>query len=206
MEIRPEQQKGRHEHEPPRASGEARGEQEVEVVVEPAKEFDLGAGPGKAISRRVKGGTVGILFDARGRMVAQANTGTPGHINSLAAAGGHLHRMFEGRVVAGDVLITNDPWLSAGHFFDITLFTPVFLVSATTLMCDVPMLALWLGATLAWMHGIERGRTAWLATAAGTMLFNAGPARVGNSACSFAARRGMLPPSVKCAPQSQDTP
>ena len=27
------------------------------------------------------------LFDARGRMVAQANTGTPGHINSLAAAG-----------------------------------------------------------------------------------------------------------------------
>ena len=30
------------------------------------------------------------LFDRRGRMVAQANTGTPGHINSLAAAGGHL--------------------------------------------------------------------------------------------------------------------
>ena len=25
------------------------------------------------------------LFDRRGRMVAQANTGTPGHINSLAA-------------------------------------------------------------------------------------------------------------------------
>ncbi|MFM2163630.1 MAG: hypothetical protein RL325_67 [Planctomycetota bacterium] len=42
-------------------------EQEVEVVVEPTKEFDLGAGPGKAVSRRLKGGTVGILFDARGR-------------------------------------------------------------------------------------------------------------------------------------------
>jgi uncharacterized protein (TIGR01319 family) len=42
-------------------------EQEVEVVVEPAKEFDLGAGPGKPVTRRVKGGTVGILFDARGR-------------------------------------------------------------------------------------------------------------------------------------------
>jgi N-methylhydantoinase B len=26
------------------------------------------------------------LFDQRGRMVAQANTGTPGHINSLAIA------------------------------------------------------------------------------------------------------------------------
>jgi hypothetical protein len=45
-------------------------EQEVEVVVEPAKEFDLGAGPGKPVARRVKGGTVGILFDARGRPLA----------------------------------------------------------------------------------------------------------------------------------------
>lgn len=42
-------------------------EQEVEVVVEPTKDFDLGAGPGKSVTRRVKGGTVGILFDARGR-------------------------------------------------------------------------------------------------------------------------------------------
>jgi hypothetical protein len=45
-------------------------EQEVEIVVEPAGGFDLGAGPGKAVSRRVKGGTVGILFDARGRPLA----------------------------------------------------------------------------------------------------------------------------------------
>src|SRR5512134_1453053 len=66
------------------------------------------------------------LFDRRGRMVAQANTGTPGHINSLAAAGGHLHRLFAGQLAPGDVVITNDPWLSAGHFFDITVFTPVF--------------------------------------------------------------------------------
>ncbi|MFM1803798.1 MAG: hypothetical protein RL136_677 [Planctomycetota bacterium] len=42
-------------------------EQEVEVVVEPEKAFDLGAGPGKPVTRRVKGGTVGILLDARGR-------------------------------------------------------------------------------------------------------------------------------------------
>ena len=45
-------------------------DQEVEVTVEPAKEFDLGAGAGKAVTRRVKGGTVGILFDARGRPLA----------------------------------------------------------------------------------------------------------------------------------------
>src|SRR5580693_2901752 len=56
------------------------------------------------------------LFDARGRMVAQANTGTPGHINSLAAAGESLHKVFDGKLVPGDVVITNDPWMSAGHF------------------------------------------------------------------------------------------
>ncbi|MCW5774414.1 MAG: hydantoinase B/oxoprolinase family protein, partial [Rhodospirillaceae bacterium] len=66
------------------------------------------------------------LFDARGRMVAQANTGTPGHINSLSAAGHALAQRFAGKLVPGDVVITNDPWLSAGHFFDITVFCPIF--------------------------------------------------------------------------------
>jgi N-methylhydantoinase B len=65
------------------------------------------------------------LFDARGRMVAQANTGTPGHINSLAAAGLRLHKIFDGKLNPGDVAITNDPWMSAGHFFDITVFCPI---------------------------------------------------------------------------------
>ncbi|MGA0602919.1 hydantoinase B/oxoprolinase family protein [Caulobacter sp. KR2-114] len=65
------------------------------------------------------------LFDARGRMVAQANTGTPGHINSLAAAGFALHKLFDGKLVPGDVVITNDPWMSAGHFFDITVLCPI---------------------------------------------------------------------------------
>jgi len=49
------------------------------------------------------------LFDARGRMVAQANTGTPGHINSLASAGLALAAHFEGKLVPGDIVITNDP-------------------------------------------------------------------------------------------------
>jgi N-methylhydantoinase B len=66
------------------------------------------------------------LFDARGRMVAQADTGTPGHINSLAAAGETLAALFAGKLVPGDVIITNDPWISAGHFFDITVLSPIF--------------------------------------------------------------------------------
>ena len=66
------------------------------------------------------------LFDARGRMVAQANTGTPGHINSLSAAGFTLAKLLAGKLVPGDVIITNDPWMSAGHFFDITVLSPIF--------------------------------------------------------------------------------
>jgi N-methylhydantoinase B/oxoprolinase/acetone carboxylase alpha subunit len=66
------------------------------------------------------------LFDARGRIVAQADTGTPGHINCLAFTGKYLHDRFGAELVAGDVMITNDPWLGAGHFFDIAIVAPVF--------------------------------------------------------------------------------
>lgn len=37
------------------------------VHVEPARHFDLGAGPGKKLEREVRGGTVGLILDARGR-------------------------------------------------------------------------------------------------------------------------------------------
>jgi uncharacterized protein (TIGR01319 family) len=40
------------------------------VVIEPARGFDCGAGPGKKIERTVKGGTVGLILDARGRPLA----------------------------------------------------------------------------------------------------------------------------------------
>ncbi len=67
------------------------------------------------------------LLDRKGRMIAQAVTGTPGHINTLAAAGAHFVDKFPPDSLSeGDVLITNDPWLSAGHFFDISVVTPVF--------------------------------------------------------------------------------
>jgi N-methylhydantoinase B/oxoprolinase/acetone carboxylase alpha subunit len=76
---------------------------------------------------REAGDLATAVFDAQGRMVAQAVTGTPGHINALAAAGAHFVAAAPPEsLVPGDVLITNDPWLSAGHFFDITVLTPVF--------------------------------------------------------------------------------
>ncbi|QUT07256.1 hydantoinase B/oxoprolinase family protein [Sphingobium phenoxybenzoativorans] len=66
------------------------------------------------------------VFDAEGNMVAQAETGTPGHVNCLEACGKFLIEKFAGNIAEGDVLITNDPWLGAGHYFDITILAPVF--------------------------------------------------------------------------------
>jgi len=67
------------------------------------------------------------IFDARARVVAQTTAGTPGHINSLAEAGRRMSEQYKGRLEPGDVLITNDPWIGAGHFFDITVLAPVFM-------------------------------------------------------------------------------
>lgn len=66
------------------------------------------------------------VFDCRGRMLAQAITGTPGHVNAMAAAVAHfLERFPADGMRAGDHFITNDPWLSSGHLHDITVVSPV---------------------------------------------------------------------------------
>ena len=46
----------------------ADGEQ-AEMTVTPEKGFDMGAGPGKPVTRTVRGGTVGVVLDARGRAI-----------------------------------------------------------------------------------------------------------------------------------------
>lgn len=67
------------------------------------------------------------VFDRRGRMVAQAVTGTPGHINSMATGVVHfLERFPIDTIEPGDVLVTNDPWKTASQLNDITVVTPVF--------------------------------------------------------------------------------
>lgn len=67
------------------------------------------------------------LFDTRGRMIAQSLSGTPGHINAMATSMKHFLTAFPpDRLAPGDVLITNDPWQTAGQINDITITTPVF--------------------------------------------------------------------------------
>ena len=41
--------------------------EEVDISVEPGKNFDMGAGLGKTVKKKVKGGPVGLILDARGR-------------------------------------------------------------------------------------------------------------------------------------------
>ena len=67
------------------------------------------------------------LFDQRGRMVAQAVTGTPGHVNAMATSVHHFLREVPAETLEeGDVLITNHPWQTSGHLNDFTVLTPIF--------------------------------------------------------------------------------
>jgi N-methylhydantoinase B len=67
------------------------------------------------------------LFDTKGRMIAQSLSGTPGHINAMATSMKHFFAAFPpDKLAAGDVLITNDPWQTAGQINDITITTPIF--------------------------------------------------------------------------------
>ncbi|MEP3277983.1 MAG: hydantoinase B/oxoprolinase family protein [Stappiaceae bacterium] len=68
------------------------------------------------------------VFNANGHMLAQAVTGTPGHVNTMAAS---VRAMLEfvpsHSLLPGDALVTNDPWLGAGHVFDFVVVTPAFV-------------------------------------------------------------------------------
>lgn len=67
------------------------------------------------------------IFDLQGRMLAQAVTGTPGHINTMAEAVKTLRSRFDvGGMNPGDIYLTNDPWIASGHLNDFLLMMPVF--------------------------------------------------------------------------------
>ncbi|GHE03124.1 5-oxoprolinase [Defluviimonas sp. 20V17] len=67
------------------------------------------------------------VFDPEGRMLAQAVTGTPGHVNTMAEAVGHfIEEIGPGDMFPGDTYVTNDPWKGTGHLHDITMVSPSF--------------------------------------------------------------------------------
>ncbi|GAA1961333.1 hydantoinase B/oxoprolinase family protein [Amycolatopsis minnesotensis] len=83
------------------------------------------------------------VFDSRGEMIGQSIGGTPGHINAMATGMHHFTAAYPPeRLEPGDVLLTNDPWQTAGQINDITVATPVFargrLVAWFASCCHAP--------------------------------------------------------------------
>ena len=100
---------------------------------------------GFSVSTREAGDVSAGVFDLQGRMLAQAVTGTPGHINSMALSVGHFIEKFPiKKMKEGDVFLTNDPWKGTGHLHDIVVVTPSFkngrvvaLFACTTHVVDI---------------------------------------------------------------------
>lgn len=67
------------------------------------------------------------LLDATGNSLAHSPRSMPVFNLALPRAAKALLAEFgEDQLEPGDVLVTNDPWLCAGHLFDVALVTPVF--------------------------------------------------------------------------------
>jgi len=67
------------------------------------------------------------VYNVDGDMLAQAVTGTPGHVNAMADAVAHFIREIgPDNIFEGDVYLTNDPWKGTGHLHDITVVSPSF--------------------------------------------------------------------------------
>lgn len=102
------------------------------------------------------------VFDLQGRMLAQAVTGTPGHVNSMAESVKHFIRHFPPTTMKpGDIYITNDPWMGTGHTNDFVLTTPCFkngrlvaLFSCTSHLTDIGGIGFGPDATDVFMEGL----------------------------------------------------
>jgi len=82
---------------------------------------------GFSTSTREAGDLSAGVFDLSGAMLAQAVTGTPGHINSMARSVRHFLAKFPVHTMRnGDIFLTNDPWKGTGHLHDFTFVTPTF--------------------------------------------------------------------------------
>ena len=102
------------------------------------------------------------VFDLKGRMLAQAVTGTPGHVNSMAESVKHFIRHFPLETMKeGDAYITNDPWMGTGHLNDFVVTTPCFkdgklvaLFSCTSHLMDIGGIGFGPDATDVFMEGL----------------------------------------------------
>ena len=89
-------------------------------------------------SAREAGDISAGVFDLEGRMLAQAVTGTPGHINTMARSVGHFLEVFPvAQMKDGDIYVTNDPWKGTGHLYDLVVVSPTFMDGRIVALCVV---------------------------------------------------------------------
>lgn len=68
-----------------------------------------------------------VVFDRRGRAIAQGSYSVPSFTGTAAATLAAMLAKYPPQTLhEGDVLMTNDPWLGTGHLFDINVMQPVF--------------------------------------------------------------------------------
>lgn len=69
-----------------------------------------------------------LMMDSSGRSVAQSQMSTPAFMITLPITCKHMLAKYPPHLLrAGDVLITNDPWLGSGHLPDLSICMPVFV-------------------------------------------------------------------------------
>jgi N-methylhydantoinase B/oxoprolinase/acetone carboxylase alpha subunit len=70
--------------------------------------------------------SVGI-FDHHGNMLAQSSESATGHIGAMPYLGREiLARFGPADLSAGDVIVTNDPWIGCGHNNDLYVASPIY--------------------------------------------------------------------------------
>ena len=69
-----------------------------------------------------------MVFDARGRSIAQGVCSVPSFTGTAPATVRHmLARHPPETLRPGDVIATNDPWMGTGHVYDVNVVRPIFL-------------------------------------------------------------------------------
>lgn len=68
-----------------------------------------------------------VLFDGRGRSLAQGTYSVPSFTGTAPQTLAHMLKRFPPETLKpGDVVMTNDPWMGTGHLYDVNVMRPVF--------------------------------------------------------------------------------
>jgi N-methylhydantoinase B len=77
-----------------------------------------------------------MMFDARGKLIAQGATSVPSFTGTGPSTLGHILKMFDVTEMRDkDIIVTNDPWIGTGHVFDINVIKPVFFRDSVVGFC-----------------------------------------------------------------------